>query len=101
MNPVSTQSRAVANRSTMPASRVTISGNFSIILPQRNSAVLCAIASKRLRIWWPPPAARARAARKPQHPEDTTPAGPRKTRRNRPARWWCELGSWPAAGLCA
>ena len=33
MNPVSTQSRAVANRSAMPASRVTISGNFSIILP--------------------------------------------------------------------
>jgi len=46
-NPVSTQSSAVANRSTMPASRVTISGNFSIILPQRNSAVLCAIASNR------------------------------------------------------
>jgi hypothetical protein len=40
-NPVSTQSRAVANRSTTPASRVTISGNFLIILPQRNSAVLC------------------------------------------------------------
>ncbi len=47
MNPVSTQSRAVANRAAMPASRVTISANLSIILPQRNSAVLCAIASNR------------------------------------------------------
>ena len=46
-NPVSTQSRAVANRSAMPASWVTISGNFSIMRPQRNSAVLCAIASNR------------------------------------------------------
>ena len=45
MNPVSTQSRAVANRSAMPASWVTISGNFSIMRPQRNSAVLCTIAS--------------------------------------------------------
>jgi len=37
----------VANRSAMPASWVTMSGNFSIIRPQRNSAVLCAIASNR------------------------------------------------------
>jgi hypothetical protein len=44
--PVSTQSRAVANRSTMPASWVTIAGNFSIIRPQRNSAVLRAIAGR-------------------------------------------------------
>ena len=38
-NPVSTQSKAVANRSAMPASRITIAGNFSIMRPQRNSAV--------------------------------------------------------------
>ena len=44
---MSTQSSAVANRSAMPASRVTISANLSIIRPQRNSAVLCAIASNR------------------------------------------------------
>ena len=58
-NPVSTQSRAVANRSAIPASWVTISGNFSIMRPQRNSAVLCAIASNRstrspYMCWGPP-----------------------------------------------
>jgi hypothetical protein len=39
MNPVSTQSKAVANRSAMPASSVTMSGNLSIMRPQRSSAV--------------------------------------------------------------
>ncbi|HZE14525.1 MAG TPA: hypothetical protein VE197_01790, partial [Mycobacterium sp.] len=58
-NPVCTQSRAVANRSTMSASQVTIAAKRSIILPQRNSAVLCAIASNRSTrspyLCWGPP----------------------------------------------
>src|ERR1700758_1210455 len=47
MNPVSTQSSAVQNRSAIPASWDTISGRCSIIRAQRNSAVLCTIASNR------------------------------------------------------
>ena len=41
------QSSAVANRSAIPASRVAISGNLSIMRPHRSSAVLCTIASNR------------------------------------------------------
>ena len=47
MNPVSTQSSMVQNRPAMPASRATISGNFSSARPVLRVLVLCTIASNR------------------------------------------------------
>ena len=45
--PTSTQSSMLVNRSTMPASRATIVGNFSRTRPVCSALVLCTIASKR------------------------------------------------------
>ena len=47
MNVMSTQSRVVVNRSTMPASRPMMVGKLSRTRPQRSALVLCTIASKR------------------------------------------------------
>ena len=45
--PTSTQSSMLVNRSTMPASRATMSGNLSSTRPVRSARVLCTIASNR------------------------------------------------------
>ncbi len=47
MKPVSTQSSAVQNSSTICFSRVTMGANFSSALPQRRSLVLWAMPSNR------------------------------------------------------
>jgi hypothetical protein len=46
MKLTSAQSRVVANRSAIPASRVMISGKFSRLRRQRSSLVLWTVASK-------------------------------------------------------
>jgi len=44
---MSAQSRAAANRSAIPASRVMISAKYSRPWRQRSSLALCTVASKR------------------------------------------------------